>query len=239
MVPMESVPLASPRNGAKGVDAAKPIGAASQVDPAGRAEAAETGCRARLSAGGGSRFRAANSSAQVDLRHGRPQYKEVEQPSPVPMAADPILFVAAKWLGLACGLLIVATVAGFVLRWGTRFRLVGVTSFTGLLAISCLAFSISYTPGVTISGAVVAPVVFDGGGDLLIAAAPRDLDPKAIEPTVIQVASNLHGGGRSSADGRVRVRLRSIETNADGTARPVVLAEAVRDLANGNVNLTP
>jgi hypothetical protein len=155
------------------------------------------------------------------------------------MAADPILLVAAKWLGLASGLLILATVAGFTLRWGIRFRLVGITSFTALLAISCLAFSISYTPRVTISGAVVAPVVFDGGSDLVIAAAPADLPPEAIGPTVIQVASNLHGGGKKTSDGKVRVRLRSIEPAGEGTARPVVLAEAVRDLANGEVTLTP
>ena len=155
------------------------------------------------------------------------------------MAADPILLVAAKWLGIASGLLILATVAGFVLRWGIRFRLVGITSFTGLLAISCLAFSISYTPRVTISGAVVAPVVFDGGGDLVIAAAPGNLAQDAIGPTVIQVASNLHGGGRATSDGRVRVRLRSIEAVGEGVGRPVVLAEAVRDLGSDSVVLTP
>ena len=157
-------------------------------------------CRAKPFAGTETNLGAANSSAQVDHRRGRPQYKEVDQPSPVPMAADPILLVAAKWLGIASGLLILATVAGFLRRWGIRFRLVGITSFTALLAISCLAFSISYTPRVTISGAVVAPVVFDGGADLVIAAAPRDLAPEAIGPTVIQVASNLHGGGRTTAE---------------------------------------
>ncbi len=155
------------------------------------------------------------------------------------MPADPILLVAAKWLGIASGLLILATAAGFVLRWGIRFRLVGITSFTGLLAISCLAFSISYTPRVTISGAVVAPVVFDGGGDLVIAAAPGNLAAAAIEPTVIQVASNLHGGGRATSDGRVRVRLRTIESAGEGAGRPVVLAEAVRDLGSDSVSLTP
>ncbi len=155
------------------------------------------------------------------------------------MLADPILLVAAKWLGIASGLLILATVAGFVLRWGIRFRLVGITSFTGLLAISCLAFSISYTPRVTISGAVVAPVVFDGGGDRVIAAAPGNLAQDAIGPTVIQVASNLHGGGRATSDGRVRVRLRSIEAVGEGVGRPVVLAEAVRDLGSDSVVLTP
>ncbi|MFM7732402.1 MAG: DUF2518 family protein, partial [Cyanobium sp.] len=57
------------------------------------------------------------------------------------MAADPILLTAGRWLLAAAGLLAVLTVAGFLSRWGIRFRLVGATSFTTLLAISCLAFA--------------------------------------------------------------------------------------------------
>ena len=40
------------------------------------------------------------------------------------MAADPLLLVAARWLGLAALALLALTVLGFVLRWGLRFRLV-------------------------------------------------------------------------------------------------------------------
>jgi hypothetical protein len=154
------------------------------------------------------------------------------------MAADPILLVAGEWLGAASGVLGLLTVAGFLRRWGIRFRLVGITSFTVLLALSCLAFAISYTPRVSVSGAVVAPVVFDNGGDLVIAAAPAGLAPEAFAPTALQVASNLRGSGRSSADGLVRVRLRGLEPAGDGTSRPVVLAEAIRNLADGSINLT-
>jgi hypothetical protein len=155
------------------------------------------------------------------------------------MAADPILFQAGEWLGAASGVLAALTVAGFLARWGVRFRLVGVTSFTALLAISCLAFSVSYTPRVSVPGAVVAPVVFDNGTDLVIAAAPADLPEAAYGPSVEQVARNLRGSGRTSADGLVHVRLRRIETADDGSGRPLVLAEAVRDLAAGSTSLVP
>ena len=154
------------------------------------------------------------------------------------MSADPFLFLAGQWLGAASGLLALLTAAGFALRWGIRFRLVGVTSFTALLAVSCLAFSISYTPRVSISGAVVAPVVYDGGSDLVIAAAPADLRREAWGPSALQVASNLRGGGRTSPDGLVRVRLRRIEAAGAGEGRPVVLAEAVRDLRSGETSLS-
>lgn len=155
------------------------------------------------------------------------------------MAADPILFVAGQWLGAASGVLFLLTAAGFLARWGVRFRLVGVTSFTALLAISCLAFSVSYTPRVAVPGSVQAPVVYDNGGDLVVAAAPEDLPEAAIAPTLEQVARNLRGGSRATRDGIVHVRLRRIEPQQDGGARPVVLAEATRDLATGTILLNP
>jgi hypothetical protein len=114
-----------------------------------------------------------------------------------------------------------------------------VTSFTALLALSCLAFAVSYVPRVSVPGAVSVPVVFDNGGDLVIAAAPADLPEEAFRPTVEQVARNLRGNGRSGSGGEVRVRLRRVEPAGPGRSRPVVLAEARRDLASGDVTLTP
>lgn len=153
------------------------------------------------------------------------------------MAADPLLLVAAKWLALASLALLLLTVVGFVSRWGIRFRLVGVTSFTTLLAISCAAFAVSYTPRVTVPGAVVVPVVFDNGTDLVVAAAPQDLSPEAEAATAEQVARNLRPTGRSPADGLVRVRLRRLEPAGEGVSRPVVLAEARLDLRNGEISV--
>jgi hypothetical protein len=154
------------------------------------------------------------------------------------MAADPILFIAGEWLGAASGLLALLTVAGFVSRWGIRFRLVGVTSFTALLAISCLAFSVSYVPRVSVAGAMSVPIVFDNGADLVIAAPTTELPRQAWGPTVEQVARNLRGSRRTSADGHVRVRLRRVEAIDDGRGRPLILAEADRDLATGAVTVT-
>ena len=154
------------------------------------------------------------------------------------LAADPILLVAGKWLGIASGVLAVLMVVGFLARWGIRFRLVGITSFTTLLAISCAAFAISYSPRLNIEGAVSVPVVFDNGADLVVAAAPADLAPEAFAPTVQQVASNLRGSGRNTSDGLVTVRLRRVEPAGEGVSRPVVLAEAQRDLVSGTVTLT-
>ncbi|MEB3333205.1 MAG: Ycf51 family protein [Synechococcaceae cyanobacterium] len=153
------------------------------------------------------------------------------------MAADPILFVAGTWLGAASGLLALVTIAAFLARWGVRFRLVGITSFTALLAVSSLAFAISYTPRVTVPGAVRAPVVYDNGGDLVIAAAPAGITAEALQPTIEQVARNLRGSGRAGDDGWVHVRLRTIEPGEPkGASRPRILAAVRRNLASGVIS---
>jgi len=155
------------------------------------------------------------------------------------MAADPTLFQAGLWLGVASGLLAALTVAAFIVGWGFRFRLVGVTSFTALLAISCWAFSVSYVPRISVPGAVQVPIVYDNGGDLVVAAAPPGLAPEAVAPTVEQVARNLRASGRVSPTGVVRVRLRGLDNGDDGRSTPRVLAEAQRDLAHNTITLVP
>lgn len=155
------------------------------------------------------------------------------------MSTDPILLVAGEWLGAASGVLAVITIAGYLLRWGVRFRLVGITSFTALLALSCLAFAVSYRPRVMVEGAVSVPVVFDNGAELVVAAAPADLPAAAAAPSAEQVARNLRGNGRQSDDAIVRVRLRRVESVAPGLSQPVVLAEVRRDLVSGEISLQP
>ena len=151
------------------------------------------------------------------------------------MPTDPILLEAGRWLGIASGLLFVLMLLGFRLGWGIRFRLVGVTSFTTLLAIACVAFAISYRPRLLVPGAVSVPVVFDNGADLVIATAPADLSPAAVAPSLEQVARNLRGSGRSSSDGMVTVRLRRITPVGAGVDQPEVLAEVRRNLYTGEL----
>jgi hypothetical protein len=151
------------------------------------------------------------------------------------MRADPLLLTAGEWLGVASAVLLVLTVVGFLVRWGIRFRLVGITSFTVLLSLSCLAFAVSYTPRQLVEGAISVPVVFDNGSDLVIAAAPAQMAPEAYDPSVQQVALNLRGSGRGTQ--RVEVRLRRVEPKGDGSDVPVVLATAIRNLDDGTVIL--
>jgi hypothetical protein len=139
------------------------------------------------------------------------------------MSFDQLLLTAAPWLGWSGLGLGVLTAVGFLARWGIRFRLVGISSFTLLLAVSCWAFGVSYTPPVVVEGAVRAPIVFDNGNDLVVAQVPTDLAPSTVQATLEQLEGNLRGSGRSSRT--VLVRLRGIETEGDGQSHPVILGE--------------
>jgi hypothetical protein len=155
------------------------------------------------------------------------------------MSTDPILLVAGTWLGAASGVLALLTLAAFVLRWGVRFRFVGITSFTALLAVSCLAFAVSYRPRISVEGAMSVPVVFDNGAELVVAAAPADLPAAAAAASAEQVALNLRGNGRRTDDATVRVRVRRVEPVSPGLSRPVVLAEVQRNLVSGEITREP
>ena len=143
------------------------------------------------------------------------------------MALDQLLLTAAPWLawsGLGLGGL---TIVAFLAGWGLRFRLVGVSSFTLLLAVSSWAFAVSYQPPVVVGGAIRAPIVFDNGNDLVVAQVKPNLDPITVEATLEQLAGNLRGSGRGS--NVVTVRLRALQPMADGVSQPVILGETERD----------
>jgi hypothetical protein len=146
------------------------------------------------------------------------------------MPLPELLEGSSKWLAWSGLGLSVLTVVAFVTRWGLRFRLVGVSSFTLLLAVSCWAFSISYSPPVRVEGAVQVPIVFDNGTDLVVAQASSGFAQEAITPTLNQIAANLRPGGRNM---EVRVRLRQLQTESEGSSRPVVLGETKRDFSQG------
>jgi hypothetical protein len=111
------------------------------------------------------------------------------------------------------------------LAWGgLGFGVLTVVAFL-LLAVSCWAFSVSYTPPVRVEGAVRVPVVFDNGDDLVVAQAPATMPIEAIEPTLAQLAANLRSNGRSSQS--VVIRLRQLQAAGEGSSTPVLLGTVV------------
>ena len=143
------------------------------------------------------------------------------------MVVDPLLFKTGALIGAMGLLFMVLTVAGFLARWGIRFRLVGVSSFTVLLSLSFMAFALSYEERQTIPGAVNVPVVFDNGRGLVVAAPQKPLPVAAVAPTLQQLAANQSRRSQAGVNGHITVRLRQVEpTDEAGVSRPRLLGEA-------------
>ena len=148
-----------------------------------------------------------------------------------------LLQASTKWLAWTGLGLTGATLISFLVKWGPKFRLIGASIFTFLLAGSCWAFAESYNPPVVVEGAKYAPIVYDNGYDLVVAQAPIDFPEEAIQPTIEQIAGNLKGGRRSGA--KVHVRIRRVEPTGSGISTPKILGEVIRDLSNGTTQSIP
>ncbi len=152
------------------------------------------------------------------------------------MSLPEILQLSTKWLlwtSLALGVL---TLISFLLRLKESFRLVGALAFTLLLAGSSWAFKTSYTPPISIEGALHPPIVFDNGANLIVAQAKEDFPNESIEPTLLELAENIRGG---RGGGPIHIRLRKVIRNGDGISTPIILGEVVRDTTQKTSTILP
>ena len=138
------------------------------------------------------------------------------------------------WSGLGLGFM---TIVAFLFNWGVKFRLVGTAIFTLLLSGSCWAFNESYTPPRIFEGAMYTPVVYDNGGNLVVAQVQADFPSEAIDPSLQQLSENLKGGGRNGAE--ITVRIRKIEDYSPGISTPIILGEAIRDSVTNTTTIQP
>lgn len=143
-------------------------------------------------------------------------------------------FTYAKWSGIATIVCLVVAIASFVAGWGFRFRLVGVTSFMGVLTIGIFALGLSLVTRAEIPGAVRYSLVYDTGANQAVIAVPPDIEKSAIEPTLIQAINDLYSYGRTGVGGndRFTVKLRTLLHPQTGKSRPLYLGEAQRSLFN-------
>ena len=115
------------------------------------------------------------------------------------------------------------TLISFFFNLKLKFRLTGATIFSFLLSVSSWAFLQSYTENINIEGAKYAPIVYDNGYDLIIAKANVDFPESSIDPTLMQLSSNLKKESRSGQN--VKIRIRGLEKISDDVSKPIILGE--------------
>ncbi|MEM8719554.1 MAG: Ycf51 family protein [Cyanobacteria bacterium P01_G01_bin.39] len=143
-------------------------------------------------------------------------------------------FTYAKWLGIATIACLVVAIISFIAGWGFRFRLVGVTSFMGVLTAGVFALGLGLFPHTEIPGAVSYSLIYDSGANQAVVAVSPDIEESAIEPTLIQAATDLYSYGRTGAGGnnQFTVKLRTVLHPQQGVSKPLFLGQAKRSLAN-------
>ncbi len=142
------------------------------------------------------------------------------------------IFFYAKWSGIATIVCLLVAIVSFVVGWGFRFRLVGVTSFMGVLTAGIFALGLGLFPHAEIPGAVRYSLVYDNGANQAVVAVAPDIEKSAIEPTLLQAASDLYSYGRTGVNGnnQFTIKLRTVLHPQTGVSQPLFLGEAKRSL---------
>lgn len=142
------------------------------------------------------------------------------------------LFTYAQWSGIATIVCLLATIVAFILGWGFRFRLVGVTSFMTVLTVGIAALGLGLFPHTEVPGAVRYSLVFDNGANQAVIAVSPEVAESAIEPTLRQAAADLYSYGRTGSNGndRFTVKLRTLLHPQPGVSQPLYLGQVKRSL---------
>ncbi len=144
--------------------------------------------------------------------------------------------------GLAIATLTFGTLAllGFLFKWGIRFRLVGVTGFTGVLTAGVFALGLVPFTRTVIPGAVQYSTVYDSGATRAVIAVPPTISEDELEATLRQAASNLFSPGRlGGRDAQLSIRARTVLHPEEGLSQPLFLGEIKRSLmAREDENMT-
>ena len=140
------------------------------------------------------------------------------------------LVLVAEGLAIAMVIFGAVTTLAFIANWGFRYRMVGVTSFTGVLAGGALGLSLALYQRPMIPNAQAFVRVYDrSAGQLVISVNPK-MTPEQLEATLKQAAIDLSSPGRSSADGMITVRARVLVHTEPGLTQPLYVGVAVRSL---------
>lgn len=147
------------------------------------------------------------------------------------------IFVYAKWSGIATIFCLVIAILSFLLGWSLRFRLVGVTSFMGVITAGIFALGLGLFTHTEIPGATRYTLIYDNGANQAVIAVAPDIEKSAIEPTLLQAISDLYSYGRTGVDGnnQFTVKIRTVLHPKEGVSQPLLLGEAKRlIIARGN-----
>jgi len=148
------------------------------------------------------------------------------------MITNSQLITYSGWFGIATIAFAILTIVAFILKWGIRFRLVGVTSFMGVLTGGIFALGLGLFTHQVIPGSVRYSLVYDTGASKTVIAVAPTVTESELEATMRQAASDLYSPGRFGARGdkKMTIRVRTIIHPENGVSEPLYLGEVRRAL---------
>jgi Protein of function (DUF2518) len=133
--------------------------------------------------------------------------------------------LATLGFGLLAGL-------SFWLKWGIRFRLVGVTGFLGVLTAGLFSLSLVPFQHAQIPGSVPYKLVYDTGSSQAVIVVSSTIQAPELEATLRQAASDLFSPGRMGrGDQQLTIRARTIIHPQLGVSNPLLLGLVQRSLS--------
>lgn len=142
------------------------------------------------------------------------------------------LVTIALWSGYFTLLCAALMLLGWVLKWGIRFRLVGITGFMGVLTGGLFALGLGLHDRPQISGAVKFTRVFDSGASQVVIVVPPTITETALDATLRQAAVDLYSTGRlSQGEATMTIRARSLLHPNPGVSQPIYLGQIKPSLA--------
>jgi hypothetical protein len=137
-----------------------------------------------------------------------------------------------KWSGILTLLCAAITVLALILKWGVRFRFVGITGFMCVLTGGLFALSLVPLTRTLVPGAVRYTLTYDTGGTQTVIAVKPDITETELEATLRQAANNLFSYGRlGQGQTQLNIRARTIIHPTEGVSEPLLLGEAKQSLS--------
>lgn len=147
------------------------------------------------------------------------------------MLSTALLLTIARWSGYLTLFFAALMLLGLVLKWGIRFRLVGVTGFMAVLTGGLFALSLGFYDRPSIPGAAKFARVYDTGASQVVIAVSPQITETELDATLRQAAADLYSPGRlSQGSDKMTIRARTILHPKPGVSQPVYLGQIRRSL---------
>lgn len=149
------------------------------------------------------------------------------------MISNDLILIVCKWVGITTVVFAVLTLVSFIFKWGFRFRLVGITSFMGVLTGGLFGLGVSLYVRTPIPGAVPFSLVYDDASTQAVIAVPVSITDSELDATLRQAAADLFSPGRFSrrGEGQLTIRARTILHPEPGISELVYVGQVKRSLA--------